>query len=323
MIKKIFIAYLLLLLITGCSKTPTGEAVADTIPSETSKEIEVYFCPTEDCAGILANLMGSAVNSLHCAFFGIDLKNVTGVLASKSKTADVKLVVDDENYGAIKGPGVKKDTSSQYSHNKFCVIDDKIVLTGSFNPTISEAYANNNNMLVIHSKYLAKNYNEEFEELWGGKFGEGEKVKYPVIYFNNKEIENYFCPEDACSNHIIKEINRAEKSIYFMQFSFTSEPIGDSVLFNKKADILGLFEKRGSGTEYSQYNRFKDFGLDVRLDKNPRTMHHKVFILDNRTVITGSMNPTGSGDYKNDENILIIHDKDIAKKYVEEFERLY
>ena len=159
--------------------------------------------------------------------------------------------------------------------------------------------------------------------MWGGKFGEGSTVRYPVIYLNNHEIENYFCPEDGCAEQIISEIRNAEKSIYFMAFSFTNEDIADAILFNDKADIKGLFEKRGSGSEYSQYNRLKDFGLPVKVDTNPYTMHHKVFIIDNRTVITGSMNPTGSGNRKNDENILIIHDKSIAEKYVEEFISLF
>ena len=51
-------------------------------------------------------------------------------------------------------------------------------------------------------------------------------------------------------------------------------------------------------------------------------MHHKVFIIDNRTVITGSFNPTKNGDTRNDENILIIHDEKIAGKYLEEFNEL-
>ncbi len=37
----------------------------------------------------------------------------------------------------------------------------------------------------------------------------------------------------------------------------------------------------------------------------------------------GSFNPTKNGDTDNDENILIIHDAAIAKKFVEEFNRLY
>lgn len=52
-------------------------------------------------------------------------------------------------------------------------------------------------------------------------------------------------------------------------------------------------------------------------------MHHKVWLIDTTCVIVGSMNPTENGDTKNDENILIIHDEEIAKKFEEEFWRVY
>ena len=45
--------------------------------------------------------------------------------------------------------------------------------------------------------------------------------------------------------------------------------------------------------------------------------------LDNETVITGSYNPTANGNQNNDENILIIHDKEIAAQYDKEFERIF
>lgn len=315
---------MIFVLIIGCSKTQiTGRMIEDKIPSEINKEIEVYFCPKDNCEKVLLNIINSSTESVHCAFFDIDLKNLTRLIGKKSSYVEVKLVVDNDNYGAIKGAGVRQDTSEQYSHNKFCVIDGKIVTTGSMNPTFTDAYRNNNNLLVVYSKYLAENYEDEFKELWNGEFGKGEKVKFPVVYLNNHEIENYFCPEDSCVKHIIDEINGAEQSIYFMAFSFTSTPIADAILFNDKADIKGVFDKRDAGSKYSQYARLNDFGLDIGLDKNKYTLHHKVFIIDNQTVITGSMNPTGSGNSKNDENILIIHDKNIAKKYVEEFWRLF
>jgi len=63
--------------------------------------------------------------------------------------------------------------------------------------------------------------------------------------------------------------------------------------------------------------------MDVKKDSNKYNMHHKVFIIDNETVVTGSYNPTSSGDEKNDENILIIHDKGIAKKFLDEFDRVW
>jgi len=52
-------------------------------------------------------------------------------------------------------------------------------------------------------------------------------------------------------------------------------------------------------------------------------MHHKVFIIDGKTVITGSMNPTGSGNKRNDENMLIIHNEKVVNKFLEEFEDLW
>lgn len=52
-------------------------------------------------------------------------------------------------------------------------------------------------------------------------------------------------------------------------------------------------------------------------------MHHKVFIIDEKVVVTGSFNPTAGGNERNDENILIIEDEAIAKRFVEEFWKVY
>jgi phosphatidylserine/phosphatidylglycerophosphate/cardiolipin synthase-like enzyme len=64
-------------------------------------------------------------------------------------------------------------------------------------------------------------------------------------------------------------------------------------------------------------------GAELKKDNNSYSMHHKIFIIDNKTVITGSFNPSANADINNDENILIIHDKKIAKKYLEEFDYLW
>jgi len=51
-------------------------------------------------------------------------------------------------------------------------------------------------------------------------------------------------------------------------------------------------------------------------------MHNKVFIIDNKTTITGSYNPTSAGTNKNDENMLVIHDEKISDQFLEEFKRI-
>ena len=52
-------------------------------------------------------------------------------------------------------------------------------------------------------------------------------------------------------------------------------------------------------------------------------MHHKVMILDNKTVVLGSYNFTRNANEANDENILFIHDRDVAAQFREEFDRVY
>ena len=88
-------------------------------------------------------------------------------------------------------------------------------------------------------------------------------------------------------------------------------------------DVRGVFETTGATSRYSYYNELVDSGLpnvEIRRDGNSRIMHHKVFILDQKTVIFGSYNFTGNANDNNDENILIVHDPEFASYFVEEFE---
>jgi phosphatidylserine/phosphatidylglycerophosphate/cardiolipin synthase-like enzyme len=52
-------------------------------------------------------------------------------------------------------------------------------------------------------------------------------------------------------------------------------------------------------------------------------MHNKVIVIDERTVITGSYNFTGSAEKDNDENLVIVDDPNLARAYLDEFQRVY
>ena len=311
---------LVTILAFGCRGSVTGNLIVE----ESNKPIEAYFCPKDDCGKILENEIRNANASAHCAFYDLDLRNVVDALSKKSKSADIRVIMDNTNNdGQIKGSSVRFDDSNQLMHNKFCVIDKRIMITGSFNPTDNDNNYNNNNIIIIYSKILAENYEDEFDELWNGKFGEGSKVKYPKVSLSEVSIENYFCPEDECAQRVIGLINNAEKSVYFMAFSFTNEKIADAVIKKGNLDVKGIFDSGQASSQYSQYRRMEEFGINVIKDKNRRKMHHKVFIIDNETVVTGSFNPTKNADARNDENVIVVHDKKIAKSYLDEFESLW
>jgi len=285
-----------------------------------SGSIEVYFCPRGDCGEKLVNLVKSSEN-INCAFYELNLKSIIINLEEKNYS----LIIDNDNYDDLSYlEQIKKDNRSALMHNKFCVFDDNIISTGSFNPTASADTKQNNNLVIIESKTLARNYNDEFQSFLNDKFGRDEKVRYPRVILNNKIlIENYFCPEDNCENHVYEVISKAKRRIYFMTFSFTSDKLGDLIVEkSREAEVKGIFEKTQASTQYSEYNKMKDANLNVILDKNPSFMHHKVFIVDD-IVILGSYNPTSSGNTQNDENILIIYDVETADKFIEEFEYVW
>jgi phosphatidylserine/phosphatidylglycerophosphate/cardiolipin synthase-like enzyme len=77
-------------------------------------------------------------------------------------------------------------------------------------------------------------------------------------------------------------------------------------------------------SQATEYEPLTQAGLDVRLDGNLiGLMHHKVIILDQKIVVTGSYNFTESAETTNDENVVIIFSPEIAEKYSEEFQRVY
>ena len=306
-------------------KQPVGSVIS-TVQIADDGSLEVYFCPQDNCSGHLIAFINNAQSSLDCALFDLNLQSVSDALDKKSQSIPVRVVFDNTNKAHIDKLhplfSYRYDNDNQLSHNKFCAADGKYVFTGSMNPTLRDDKFNNNNIIIFSSQHLAQNYAEEFSEIWAGQFGKGNPVTYPSVTLSGIFVENYFCPEDHCEKHVVEHIQNAKHSVYFMTFSFTSEQIGDALLANKHIEIKGIFEK-SQDSKYSQYERLKGFELAVRFDANKYNLHDKIFIIDNETVITGSYNPTTHGDEHNDENMLIIHDRKIAQKYVEEFMSLY
>ena len=279
----------------------------NTIKINEPLDIKVYFCPKDNCKDVLISTI-QASSKIHCALYDLDIPELIDLFMQKQAL----LVTDKSN----KVSNSKTNKGYQLMHNKFCILDDETIITGSTNPTDNDVSKNNNNLIIIKSKDLSKNYEKEFQELYQGTFGAGEKTKIAKFEFINTTLENYFCPEDKCAEKVISHLKQAKESIYFMTYSFTHEGISRAII--KNIEVKGIIDT----TQQVQDNKFdflKQNGVDVIYDKNKYKMHHKVFIIDNKIVVLGSFNPTKAGDTKNDENILIIQNEEIAKKFTQEF----
>jgi len=302
------------LLILPSSQSPTGYSVAYTsLP-------EVHFCPQENCTMILAKLLNSSQQSIDCALYDVDLPEILSVLTTKSQAMPVRLVTDSATFKKVSYlPFAQHGKNSSLMHNKFCIVDRRIVLTGSFNPA-RKSLLDNNDIVIITSRKPAANYEAEFEELWNGIFGGGNKTRSPA----DARISSYFCPEDFCSSRVRAALGSANKSIHFLTFSFTHRGIATELILKKRVglDVAGVVEKR-MDLNYSARDYLMENGIRVCLDSNTHDMHHKVFVIDSRIVITGSFNPTENADHRNDENVLMIDDPLIAQDYEQQFNSLY
>ena len=214
-------------------------------------------------------------------------------------------------------------------HNKFLVIDHSEVWSGSMNFTINGAYRHLNNLVRIRSSLLAENFTEEFEEMFlDGYFGEIvlKNTPHPILEIDGLILETYFSPDDSPAERIINLILEAEDSILFMYYAFTSDGIADALLYQKNQGITvrgvvdAYQDRAGIGGEYQ---RLRDQGLDIMLDGHPEKMHHKVLIIDEKIVVTGSYNLTRNAELRNDENIIVIHDQKAAELFLNEFLWIY
>jgi phosphatidylserine/phosphatidylglycerophosphate/cardiolipin synthase-like enzyme len=336
------------LILVGCGPEPA--IWLDPIPdpttggySSSNQIINLYFtAPANDeyrggPDEYLVEAIDQARSQIDAALYDLNLWSIRNALIrAYNRGVLVRLVLESDSLDRPEiqelieaGIPLVADESESLMHNKFIVIDTLDVWTGSMNFTVNGAYRHLNNLVHIRSSRLAENYINEFEEMYlDGYFGENslDNTPHPVLDIDGIRIETYFSPDDSTAEQIIRMILEAEESIEFLFYAFTSDGIADALIYqsNQGLQVRGVFdayqESSGLGGEYQ---RMREYGLDVLLDGHHEKMHHKVIIIDSEIVVTGSYNLTRSAEIKNDENTIVIHNNDIADIYLAEFEWIY
>jgi phosphatidylserine/phosphatidylglycerophosphate/cardiolipin synthase-like enzyme len=287
---------------------------------------------------VLADI-AAARKSVDLATFDFDIVEVTDVLlGAKQRGVAVRVIVDSENLetpevsrqtGRLERAGipVRFDNHEPFMHNKFIVVDGVIAWTGSWNVTTNDTYRNSNNMLRFANREIAADYTHEFEQMFSGRFGTSKTSGTPHrhVQVGVATVEVYFSPEDGVAKYVLERLKNAKASIRFMTFSYTSDDIASAMIAKQKAGLVvqGVFEKQNTNGSGAEFQRLRAGKIDVLQDGNCYILHHKVIIIDERTVITGSYNFTSSAEKDNDENLVIVDDPRLARAYLDEFERVY
>ncbi|WP_019415544.1 phospholipase D-like domain-containing protein [Paenisporosarcina sp. TG20] len=168
------------------------------------------------------------------------------------------MVGNTEMIGYLFVEAEQKTDGSYYSpstqmHNKFALIDDKWVFTGSWNFTVTGLYGTDENMNIgvldgnqqhiveVNSAALAQIYETEFNEMWGSdtltpdlqvsNFS-SRKIDNTVhqVTVGGKNIEVYFSPGDNAIARMVELIKtEADYKTYFTIFAWSDQALVDEL----------------------------------------------------------------------------------------------
>ncbi len=236
----------------GCFVAPGTDADANTATaSQAASQLDcsgldqvspghpaVFFPPFDDAEEKALCVLDTAQHEVVIGHYNIRSQRLLDKLVElKTRGVSVSVTVDKDNAAQsyntgddfLEDHGISvvrhKPVAGQYSimHLKTTVIDQEVVMTGSFNWNNTAAHANDENMLVFRDAGLALKYRDEVLEVMGQKARskDGGQVAEGVAL--------HFAPEERLDYIIKNKIDQAKESIDVAMFTFTLYNVSDAL----------------------------------------------------------------------------------------------
>jgi phosphatidylserine/phosphatidylglycerophosphate/cardiolipin synthase-like enzyme len=143
----------------------------------------------------------------------------------------------------------------------------------------------------------------------------------------------YFSPNGGAERALVECLDAARKEINIAVYTFTSRTLAKAVIRAHERGVkVAVILDGNDESDYSKGFYLQRHGVTVRYARGlplPKKkyrfglMHNKFAIIDDHTVITGSFNWTASAQCWNRENLLIVDDPVLARRFQEEFKRIW
>jgi hypothetical protein len=253
--------------------------------------------------------------------------------------------------GEKSGAGILRGKSGSFAHDKVLIVSNKTaatkVLTGSTNFSVTGLYVNSNHVLVFDDAKVAGTYAEVFEEAWNddanrAKF-QKSKWSTQVFEFKSQSMSITFAPHAAdtvagilggIAKRIKQEGGKGKGNVLFavMALDISTSPVLTALTELHADESIFSFGISDSTKGIRLYQPGKKAGVLVTgkpastmlpppFDQVPgvglgHQVHHKFVVCgfdrDDAVVYCGSSNLNDGGEEKNGDNLLEIHDRDIA-----------
>jgi phosphatidylserine/phosphatidylglycerophosphate/cardiolipin synthase-like enzyme len=143
-------------------------ALALLLASGAEAQIRVYFSPDGGCTAAIVSALNGARRSIHVQAYSFTSAPIAKALVdAHRRKVKVQAILDDSQRGDkyssadfLNNAGVKPGIDSRHAiaHDKVMIIDEQVVITGSFNFTTAAEERNAENLLVITDRALAAKY---------------------------------------------------------------------------------------------------------------------------------------------------------------------
>jgi phosphatidylserine/phosphatidylglycerophosphate/cardiolipin synthase-like enzyme len=135
----------------------------------------------------------------------------------------------------------------------------------------------------------------------------------------------YFPPFEDSHKPIVDLYDGAEKSIHLAIYSLTKDEFAEVLIRAHKrgVEVKVLIDKGQALDAKADDEMLEAAGIGLRRSKGDGSMHNKFAVIDGIIVCTGSYNLSERATTKNDENYIIIKDKETAEKYEAQFQKLW
>jgi len=182
---------------------------------------ECYFFPNAANEEKVVSMLRTCKKTLDIAIFSLTLDSIAeAILEAFQRGVKVRMIADDEcaknkgsNVKLIASVGVpcKTDNAVYHMHHKFAVLDESVVIMGSFNWTGQAVKYNQENIFFYEDKNIASQYAQEFERLWNN-FNTVIDQKEAIEAVENEAKEEEKKKKEKEAKEKEKEKAKAEKA---------------------------------------------------------------------------------------------------------------
>ncbi|MBI5209916.1 MAG: hypothetical protein HY927_08090 [Elusimicrobia bacterium] len=265
----------------------------------------------------------------------IDSMHVYPEKPGQHRSAEIQALIDQGfDLGIVRG----RDRFG-LMHNKFAVLDGRLLWSGSANWSRAADTVHQENATYTADAHRIAGFQGVWQWMWdmGTPFGQPpgkadgrvppQDPRRPVRFHGEGLPAYAFAPGDAAEAWLIKAISLAGRSLDIAMFSCTSERIKEALLEARSRGVkIRLVFDKAQFRFLPPMMWFVDNGFDVRLAEGFRpgrsAMHHKFVIFDGELLQNGSYNWTDGAKYNNFENVQFFDEPQLLAAYREAYGRL-